>query len=200
MASISGSSATVTDDGTTVTLTLASVGPQGPAGPAPEWGNITGTLGDQTDLNSALAGKTDDADLPYSDVITGVVQPNAASGGVSQFYGAGYIYNALSQWNGLNVYTEWSVFVAAGTYTLRTAYLKNTNAAIWSISIDGGAALGTTIDTYNASLAPNNITDITGIALTAGRHVIRYTGTSKNASSSGYWQNLHGFSLTRTGA
>jgi len=32
-------------------------GPQGPAGPAPVWGNITGTLADQADLQNALDGK-----------------------------------------------------------------------------------------------------------------------------------------------
>lgn len=33
-------------------------GAQGPAGPAPVWGTITGTLSDQTDLQSALDGKS----------------------------------------------------------------------------------------------------------------------------------------------
>jgi hypothetical protein len=49
-----------------VTVTLSSVGPQGPAGPAPEWGNITGTLGDQTDLAGSLAGKAPSACLYLS--------------------------------------------------------------------------------------------------------------------------------------
>jgi hypothetical protein len=83
MASISGSSATVTDDGTTVTVTLASVGPQGPAGPAPEWGNITGTLGDQTDLNSALAGKASTADLATKAPATCLYLPGVSGNYVS---------------------------------------------------------------------------------------------------------------------
>lgn len=40
-------------------------GAQGPAGPAPVWGTITGTLSDQTDLQSALDGKSSTAHQHY---------------------------------------------------------------------------------------------------------------------------------------
>lgn len=41
-------------------------GAQGPAGPAPVWGTITGTLSDQTDLQSALDGKSSTAHHHYA--------------------------------------------------------------------------------------------------------------------------------------
>ena len=63
------------------------IGPIGAAG-AIAWGSITGTLSAQTDLQSALDGKADDADLTTkadlaSPALTGVPTAPTASGGTN---------------------------------------------------------------------------------------------------------------------
>ena len=148
-----------------------------------------------SDIGAAAA-----SDLPYMAVVSGIVLPTATNATLSQAYLASCIYNAacINASNAVNNYFEWEVVVAAGTYTLRTAWSRNTGNGVATISVDGNA-LGSTIDMYG-TFANNNITDHTGIALTAGRHKIRYTATSKNGSSTGYLIYVHGFSLTRTGA
>jgi hypothetical protein len=140
-------------------------------------------------------------DLPYHAVIPAIVQCTAVANLSQQSYISASIYNCWAiTTQTQNCFLEWAVLVAAGTYTLRTAWRSGIDSAIVSISIDGGAALGTTIDQYAATAASNNVTDITSIVLTAGRHTIRYTGATKNASSTSFRIILHGFSLTRTGA
>lgn len=160
---------------------------------------VTLTTAQVTGLDSALAGKTDDVDLPYHVCVPSITPMSA--GGQTSAYAAAAIFNCASgSIATVNNFQEWTIFVAAGTYTLRTIYRMNSNQGIASISVDGGAALGTTIDFYAAGSTYNNITDITSIALTAGRHTIRYTAATKNASSSAYYLNIQGFALVRTGA
>jgi hypothetical protein len=52
----------ISQNGVTTVVTVGTQGPQGVQGPAGDgnlvWGDITGTLADQTDLNSALSGKS----------------------------------------------------------------------------------------------------------------------------------------------
>jgi hypothetical protein len=197
--------ANVTITETPVTVTLQSNGGI-PAAHAASHGAaggdaITIAQSQVTDLTSDLAGKTDNADLPYQVVIPGIVAPVDSTGTITSQYLSNSIFNCYTFTDGVqNRYLEWTVFIAAGTYTLRTAYRASTSYGIASISIDGGAALGTTIDCYAGSATNNNVTDIAGIALTAGRHTIRFTAATKNASSSNYVLGLHGFTLTRTGA
>lgn len=139
--------------------------------------------------------------LPYHVVIPATVIPTAATGSTTLSYQANSMYNAQIQGGvAQNNYIEWTVAVAAGTYTMRVLIMKNINSGIITIAIDGGSDLGTSIDGYNASLTTNNATDFTGIALTAGLHTVRFKAASKNGSSSNYAMNIQGFSLTRTGA
>lgn len=148
-----------------------------------------------TDLSVAAAT------YPRHVVVPCFVAPIASSTTASVTSSSGNFYNGIVQaGTAVNNYMEWSVVVDAGTYTLRTLYAKNTNQAIITISIDGGADLGTSIDTYNATFSANQQSDITGIALTAGAHLVRFKAATKNGSSTNYAQALYGFSLTRTGA
>ena len=227
---ITTNAVTVTDNGSTVAVSVTSspvtvdvgtTGPQGASGVGVPAGGGAGAVlvkasgtDYDTEFTTTPSGITlaasqvtgtavVEGSLPYSAVVPAFVQVNATSGTLVQEYFAACAYNARAYCTpsaSADLYMEWTVFVAAGTYTLRTIYRAQTVGGIASISIDGGSALGTTIDMYAAANASNNITDITGIALTAGRHTIRFTGAQKNPSSTGYQLMLHGFSLTRTGA
>lgn len=129
--------------------------------------------------------------------------PNAVGGGGSWAWtqSATYYSGYTSVGNSSGNYVEHTVYAPAGTYTLTVAYVKSGFGGIAAISIDGGAALGTTIDMYAASLTNNQSTAITSITIaTSGLHTVRFTSTTKNASSSGYYIYASGFSLTRTGA
>ena len=85
-----GSNATVTNTGTTSAAVFDFGIPQGiPGTGSPVWGAITGTLGDQTDLATALSGKADTSDIPtitdtYSDQsqdgMSGIAVASAVSG------------------------------------------------------------------------------------------------------------------------
>lgn len=137
--------------------------------------------------------------LPYMVNVPATVPPSAASGVVTTAFQSSCFYNvntyctlALGNW------MEWQFLVAAGTYTLRTLWQRNANEGISTITFDGGPVVET-IDMYGA-FASNQIKDTTGIVLSAGLHVIRYSALTKNASATSAAQVLHGFSLTRTGA
>lgn len=159
----------------------------------------SGTRSVGTTAGTVTAGDDTRLDLPYLAVVPGTVPPNVASSATTQQYFAASFNNVITYGDGaLNNYYEWEVFVAAGTYTLRTNWNRTTNAGICTISVDG-VDQGATIDMYGTA-APNQATDRTGIVLTAGRHKVRYRAAAKNASSTAYYIQLHGFSLTRTGA
>ena len=135
-------------------------------------------------------------------VVIGPGQPTAAaSTSVTITYGG-------SVWNGgythaggsVNNYREYGFGCLAGTYSIEIAYVTNAECGIISISLDGGSALGTTIDTYSAGVAFRNATTITGISLSGGTHTIRLTVASKNASASNYFGYVCGIRFVRTGA
>lgn len=86
----------------------------------------------------------------------------------------------------------------AGTYTLRFNAVKNTDAGIVKVYIDG-VQVGTVggYDEY-AALDAANIEEITGLVLTAGEHTLKFELSGKNASSSSYRFRTSGIWLQRT--
>jgi hypothetical protein len=78
-------------------------------------------------------------------------------------------------------------------------HFKNTNIGIYTVTLDGGASLGT-IDGYAASAA-YGLASITGISVSAtGSHTLRLAMKAKNASSSNYLYAPVTIAMTRTGA
>ena len=142
-----------------------------------------------------------DGVLPYNIVVPSTMPPNAASGAMTYGYVANCVYNHIGYVTSgaQNNYMEWSVVAAAGTYTLRVVYISSTNRGIATVAVNGNSA--GTIDMYSASVDVLNVAaSITGITLTAGLNTIRFTGATKNASSSSYLVTPQGWTLTRTGA
>lgn len=99
----------------------------------------------------------------------------------------------------LNDVIDVDVWLDTGTYKICYLYYKNVDQGIVSVQLDG-VTQGAAIDAYAASLSRNNYTEITGLAVTAGVKTWRLKGTSKNASSSGYYIIHHSKALIRTGA
>ena len=108
--------------------------------------------------------------------------------------GGGYGYQAGT----LNALYSYQADVAAGTYTLTVVERRDANTAIATVTIDG-SVIGTW-DGYSAAQTHNNVTTFSGIALTAGNHMIQFQALSKNASAGGYYLGIQWLSLDRTGA
>lgn len=143
-----------------------------------------------------------EAAYPYMASVNAAVDlPSAATAGYSQAYlaasvGGGVLVTATT----VGVYVEWTVVLAAGTYSLNLWHSKAPDAGIVSISIDGATALATKPDGYAAGPAVNTLAAVTGAqVLTSGRHTVRLTGATKHASSSAYGLLVQSLSLTRTG-
>jgi hypothetical protein len=101
--------------------------------------------------------------------------------------------NYLASTGAQNAFVEWKPLLSAGTWTLAMNHYKGADRGIYTLTIDGGASLGT-IDGYNASSAGGYST-ITGITVTANTNaLVRLTMATKNASSSSYG----GFIITAT--
>jgi hypothetical protein len=99
----------------------------------------------------------------------------------------------------VNEFVEYSVPLAAGTYTLQYLSLKSSGTAIIGHKMDG-VAVGTSEDLYNASLILNWIVKKTGIVVATDSldHRLRFTATGKNAASSAYAMILSEIILSRT--
>ena len=98
-----------------------------------------------------------------------------------------------------NDYVEWDTApLLGGTWSLRFAHISGSNRGIYTVSIDG-TSIGT-VDGYNSTNVYNIFSTIAGITLTDGRHKVRFTMATKNASSSAYKASFSTWSLLRTGA
>lgn len=136
--------------------------------------------------------------------MTGVHSVVTASVGawVSQYYAdtdtGGVFQGFVSQDNPANQNDSASFDFAcgAGTYTLELMHLLGNNRAIYTVKIDG-TTIGT-IDAYSAGLVYAR-SKLTGIAITAGQHVLTLLLATKNASSAGYDALLERAVLTQTG-
>lgn len=85
-----------------------------------------------------------------------------------------------------------------GTYKFSVIQEANSNKAIVSVQLD--AVTKSTHDGYAAAQTMNAYSEVTGIAVTAGLKVVRFTNPTKNASSSGYGMFLQTAAFIRTGA
>lgn len=152
-------------------------------------------------VTPAAIGAVATTDLAYAAMAIALQPPSGISSGWATNGITGYLSTiGYTTTDGINTWVEWTLGpIAAGTYTLRLIHSKESTGGIATVSFNG-SAIGTTIDMYAASSSNNNITDITGIALAAGRQAVRLTGATKNASSTGYRMFMTMLSLTRTGA
>jgi lysophospholipase L1-like esterase len=95
-----------------------------------------------------------------------------------------------------NQYIEETIGLRQGLYRIALHHRKGSNRGIYSISVDG-TVVGT-IDGY-AATSTDAIDMLTGVSLAGTRpHVIRFTMTGKNASSSNYVMSVSKLSLSRT--
>lgn len=126
----------------------------------------------------------------------------AASGTVSRSTSGGPGGGAQTTNTGgaVNDYVEYEVAgMEAGTYTLTLIYVRNTSSPILTAAVNGGN-LSPTVDAYNGSTLLNRVATWTGVTLTEDVNTLRFTATSKNASSTGYDFRLQWVGLERTGA
>lgn len=135
--------------------------------------------------------------LPYMAHIKPSDVPSASSGTwtlttYSAGLGGQYIISNDVQGN----YREYSVPLAVGTYRLTIIYSQGPTRGIGTLKVNG-TTVGTA-DMYSGGMS-NVVTQVSGIALTAGNHLVRVAMDSKNASSSGYVGLIQHISLLRTG-
>jgi hypothetical protein len=139
--------------------------------------------------------------LPRKFLIAGADTPNAHSGWSSNIgLGSGLILNSqrLSV-STVGSWIEWEVPMDSGTWSFDLYYRVNTSYGIFSLSIDGAAAVAT-VDSYAAAAAVA-VSTMAGITVaTGGRKTLRLTMATKNGSSSAYTGYLTGFAGARTGA
>ena len=88
--------------------------------------------------------------------------------------------------------------VAAGTYDVKLLYKANYNRGIVQASIDG-ANQGSTCDQYSATAVQQASCALGTKTLTAGNHAMRFTVTTRNASSAGFMMVIDQISLTASG-
>lgn len=99
----------------------------------------------------------------------------------------------------LNDYIEFTDWLDAGTWTLEIWHTTSTAAGVFTITLDGGAAIGATVDGYTGSTVRNNRVTRTGISVgTSGLHTLRIAMLSKNGSSSGYRSGIQAYAWRRT--
>ena len=143
----------------------------------------------------AVGSGTYASDRCFIDVLA---DPDNSSGFNTGAYLSGRFFNIRRAGATQGYWQEYSTPpMRAGTYTFSLYHYEKPDAAIYTVSVDG-TDVGA-IDGYNAS-AGNAVDEITGIALTAGRHTVRLTAATKNASSSDYKTDYAGMAFVRTGA
>lgn len=96
-----------------------------------------------------------------------------------------------------NAEINWDVVLGAGTWTLELMYVRGSAGGIFTVTV--GAVSAGTVDSYNASLAPNIRTALTAIATpTTGKYRVKLKMATKNGSSSNYFGTLQHVQLRRT--
>lgn len=94
-----------------------------------------------------------------------------------------------------NASVSYDVALAAGTYTLDLLHDTYTNRGIYTVALDGVTIA--TQDGYGA-VSARLLSTFTGIVVADGAHVLSFTLTTKNASSSAYTGALTEAVFTRT--
>jgi hypothetical protein len=117
------------------------------------------------------------------------------SGASGQIYHASF-RNALAASSGDNFTVNFSA--PAGTYRIDFNAVKGTNMGILDVFVDAVRVLDA-YDLYLASPTVLNIASITGVALTAGSHTLKFAINGKNASSRSYVINMSAIQISRTG-
>ncbi len=85
---------------------------------------------------------------------------------------------------------DFKVFLAAGTYSIRTVSNKGTDEGIYTFLVDGSAFA--TIDGYNAANGVNNINTATGCTVaTSGLKTLSLIVATKNGSSTAYTARIN---------
>jgi hypothetical protein len=114
--------------------------------------------------------------------------------------GAGIALGGYALSSAQNDFIDYDVLLEAGTYELVLIHHRHTTRGIYTVTMDGGASLGT-IDGYNAGGGLATRSTITGIVVgTTAIHTFRFAMLTKNGSSSNYLGTPNAFTLTRTGA
>jgi len=85
----------------------------------------------------------------------------------------------------------------AGTYTLSIVTLTSSSRGILDIDIDGAEVATTNL--YTVALNWRHVADFEDIAISAGKHTMRYRVDGKDGSSSDHLLGLFSTSLIRTG-
>ena len=137
--------------------------------------------------------------LPYMVHIAPSDIPSASSGTWTLAVASGALGGmSLTCATTQNSYIEWPILVAAGTYRLTMVHGVGAAYGIYTVSSDG-ATIGT-VDGYAAGTADDTVTQVSSLAFTAGRHLLRFTMATKHASSTNYTALLQAVGLLRTGA
>lgn len=137
---------------------------------------------------------------PNSFRVNPCISTSAASGAWTVAAGTAYVGLArLRNEGAVGNWAEFSVAMAAGTWTLRCVYTTTATSPILAVKLDGTTLAS--IDTYSTPTAYNVVTDIPAVSVaTSGIHTLRVQVTGKHASSSDYYCYLTPFSGVRTGA
>ena len=96
-----------------------------------------------------------------------------------------------------NDFVEWEVPLQAGQYTVTLTYQSLTSGGIATCALNG-TSVGT-IDTYSASPASTVVGSLTGVAVSStDNHLVRFTASNRNASSTGTALRIRGVSFLKT--
>lgn len=128
-----------------------------------------------------------------------VLKPSATLGSITlQLWANSSWAIRIYHSSAVNNYLEYTVNLGVGAWSLSVWTARDTNKGIVTVTVDG-TQVGT-FDGYSFSLLENQERVVPGISIaSAGNHLLRLTVTSKNASSSGYFQEVNHIRFTRTG-
>jgi hypothetical protein len=171
-------------------ITAASNG----SGGGGSWGSITGTLSDQTDLQTALDGKISDTgdtitgNLTFSDVTEGVIFTGAS--GTPKIYGRnagtkhiGLDANALYGDAGITYGAIGNISIDAYSASTSTISLTNTGAGVANVTAEGSLSAGTTVNATTGYKVNNAATSGT-ILRADGTNYVASTATYPNTTTS----------------
>jgi hypothetical protein len=93
---------------------------------------------------------------------------------------------------------SWDVSLDAGTYVVDQMTLTNNDQGVMIWDLDANAVAIGPVDTYSAALGYNSVASLPSfVVATAGKHTLRVSMLTKNASSTGYFARLQRIQLRR---
>lgn len=113
--------------------------------------------------------------------------PSAQTNWATNTIDTSCLYNGYCKSSGAqNALMRMDMPAGPGTYTFELIHTQNTDAGIYTLSIDG-VDFATTIDGYAASITRNTVSQLTSVPIPrSGLHQVALTMKAKNASSSDY--------------